>query len=184
MNDNTALVIIDVQKGFSHPKWGRRNNPGAEANMGRLLQAWRAAGRPVIHVQHASRTEVSPLHPASPGFEFMDVVAPLPDEPVFRKTVNSAFIGTSLEAHLRAKGLASLVIVGLTTNHCISTTARMAGNLDFETYVVDDATATFDRTDHTGRTFTAEEIHAVSLASLHGEFATVKSTDEVLQAFS
>ena len=178
----TALLIIDVQKGFGDPKWGPRNNPQAEDNMGRLLRAWRRTARPVVHVQHASGNEKSPLHPGNPGFEPMDVVAPEGDEPVFRKNVNSAFIGTELEPYLREHGLDSLVIVGLTTNHCVSTSARMAANLGFETWVVADATATFDATDHEGRKFPAAEMHAVGLAGLHGEFATVVKTEEVLGA--
>ena len=177
-----ALVLIDVQKGFDQPYWGRRNNPQAEENMGRLLEAWRQADLPVVHIRHCSTTPGSPLQPGQAGNEIKDVVAPGPGEAVFEKTVNSAFIGTNLESWLRERGLGALVIAGLTTNHCVSTTARMAGNLGFETWVVADGTATFDRTDHTGRTFSAEDVHAVSLASLHGEFATVATTDEILES--
>ena len=177
---NTVLVLIDVQEGFENPKWGSRNNPNAEANMHRLLEAWRAANLPVVHIRHASRSAESPLAPNQPGFEFKQEVAPLPGEPIIVKDVNSAFIGTNLEAWLRERGLGSLVLAGLTTNHCVSTTARMAGNLGFDTWVVADGTATFDRTDHTGRTFSAQELHDAALASLHGEFATVTTTDELL----
>ncbi len=177
---DTVLLLIDVQKGFDDPVWGRRNNPDAEENMSRLLQSWRAGGRPVIHVQHCSVTPSSPLRPNQSGVEFQEFAQPVEDEPVFQKNVNSAFIGTNLEDYLRKHDLNRLVIVGLTTNHCVSTTTRMAGNLGFETYLVADATATFDRTGHDGRRYPAEQVHDLALASLHGEFATVIETDEVL----
>lgn len=178
-----ALLVIDVQQGFDESSWwGPRNNPDAEANVARLLAAWRAAGRPVVHVQHDSRMPTSPLYPGKPGNALKPEAAPLPGEPVYRKSVNSAFIGTTLETDLRKRGIDTLVIVGLTTNHCVSTTTRMAGNLGFDTYLVSDATATFDRTGPDGRTFPAALIHAVALGDLHGEFATVVDTAALLEA--
>jgi nicotinamidase-related amidase len=177
-----ALLLVDVQQGFDAPGWGERNNPDAERNIARLLEAWREAGWPVLHVQHISVEPGSVLGPGQPGTELKPEAAPASEEPLFQKHVNSAFIGTDLEVHLRKRGIEALVIVGLTTNHCVSTTARMSGNLGFETFVVDDATATFDRVGHDGRRYDAAEVHAISLASLHGEFATVLRTDEVLAA--
>lgn len=180
LDKNAALIIIDVQRGFDDPQWGRRNNPEAEANIARLLQAWRESGRPVYHVQHLSREPGSPLRPESPGCDFKDEVRPLDGEPIVQKHVNSAFIGTDLEDQLRRSGIDTVVITGLTTNHCVSTTTRMAGNLGFNTYVVGDAAATFDRLGPDGRLFPAEQVHDVSLASLHEEFATVTTTADVL----
>ena len=177
---NTALILIDVQQGFDDPAWGTRNNPDAETNMARLLTAWRESGRPVIHVQHHSRRAESPLHPDSPGSAIKALVQPRVGEPLIIKDVNSAFIGTDLEQQLREAGISMLVIVGLTTMHCVSTTARMAGNLGFQTIVVSDATAAFDRTGYDGTHFPAQTVHAVALAELHGEFATVIDTDSVL----
>ena len=176
-----ALLLVDVQKGFDDPAWGVRNNPEAETNMARLLGAWRAAQQPVIHVKHDSTLPSSPLRPGQPGNDFMDDVAPLASEARFAKTVNSAFIGTALEEYLREHGIEALVIAGFTTDHCVSTTARMAGNLGFDVTLVADATATFARTTRAGQHYTAEAIHDIHLASLDGEFCSVKSTAEVLR---
>lgn len=181
MKNAPALLLIDVQKGFHEPVWGRRNNPDAENNMAELLAAWRAADRPVVHVRHNSTSAASPLRPGQVGNEFMDAVAPRTGEAQFSKTVNSAFIGTELEAYLHDNGIESLVIAGLTTDHCVSTTTRMAGNLGFTVTLVADATATFDRYTADGRHYSAEEIHDVHLASLDGEFCTVTTTAEVLE---
>lgn len=148
--------------------------------MARLLAAWRETNRPVFHVQHLSLSPASPLRASEPGHVIKDAVKPQDGEPLFQKHVNSAFIGTDLEQQLRARGYDTLVIIGLTTPHCISTTARMAGNLGFCTFVVADATAAFDLVGHDGRRFTAEETHAVSLAALNGEFATVVETETLL----
>lgn len=178
---NRALLIIDVQKGLDEPYWGRRCNPDAEQNMARLLQVWRAEEMAVIHVQHLSTNPESPLRPGLPGNAIKQEVLPLSSETVFQKDVNSAFIGTGLEAYLRVNGYNKLVIIGLTTNHCISASARMAGNLGFDTTVVSDATATFDLKGIDGRLYEAETVHAISLASLKGEFATIKTTKEVLE---
>lgn len=177
---NAVLLIVDVQKGMDEPSWGARNNPDAEAQMGRLLAAWRRSGRPVFHVQHLSLSPTSPLQAHLPGCAIKDVVAPRPGEPLFQKHVNSAFIGTDLEAQLRARGVDTLVIVGLTTPHCVSTTARMAGNLGFRTYLVADATAAFALHGADGEVFSAETIHAVSLAALRDEFATIVTTATLL----
>lgn len=177
-----ALLLIDIQKGFENEKYwgGNRNNTDAEEKCARLLAVWRKLGLPVFHIMHGSRNPDSPLHPSKPGFELHDSIVPLASEPVIVKDVNSAFIGTDLEEKLKKKGISTLVIAGLTTNHCISTTTRMAGNLDFNTYLVADATATFDRKGLDGRIFDAELVHQTTLASLNEEFATVLTTHELL----
>lgn len=179
MND-TALLLVDVQQGFDDPYWGRRNNLGAEANMARLLAWQRGLGGPVFHVKHNSENPASPLFPGQPGNAIQAAVAPLAGEPVFEKNVNSAFIGTDLQAQLQAAGIRNLVVVGLTTDHCVSTTVRMAGNFGFNVVLVADATATFDKTDRHGRLFPAEQLHDIHLASLDEEFCAVKTTAEVL----
>ncbi|MEA2163033.1 MAG: hypothetical protein QOK37_1160 [Thermoanaerobaculia bacterium] len=180
MTPNTALLLIDVQQGLDDPKWGARNNPDAEQRMADLLAAWRTSGRPVIHVQHSSLEPQSPLREGLPGHAIKPEVQPIDGEPLFHKNVNSGFIGTDLESYLRANGIDHLVIVGLTTDHCVSTTVRMAGNLGFHVTLVGDATATFERKGPDGVHYSAELMHNAALASLHGEFATVRSARDVL----
>lgn len=177
-----ALLVIDVQRGFDDPSWGPRNNLEAEANIARITVAWRDAGRPVFHIIHDSTSQDSPLRPGQLGNLAKPEAEPRNNESVYRKTVNSAFIGTNLEADLRDANVKTVVLVGLTSNHCVSTTARMAGNLGFATYVVRDATATFDRLGIDGHTRPAEEVHLAALSDLQDEFATVITTSALVSS--
>jgi nicotinamidase-related amidase len=175
-----ALIMIDVQNAIDAPYWGRRNNPDAERNMAALLAAWRAGRRPLYHVRHDSTFADSAYRPGQQGNDFKPVVQPLPGEPVVAKRTNSAFIGTDLERRLREAGQTTLVVAGVITSNSVEATVRMAGNLGFATYVVSDATFTFDKRDLSGRLFPAEDVHALALANMHGEYATVVDTAWVL----
>lgn len=179
---SAALLVIDVQKGMDDPRLGRRNNPGAEKNIERLLQAWRASGRPVIHVQHDSTEANSPFRPGLPGNEVKPEAQPRPGEPVVRKCVSSAFIGTDLEQRLRAAQQKTLVVVGMMAEYCVNTTARMAENLGFDVLVVADATAAWEHKNFDGSHLGADEVYRVVMATLHGEFGKVVTTDAVLEA--
>ena len=181
----TALLLIDVQKGVNVLEhWGgptgRRNNPGAEAEMARLLAAWRDAGLPVIYTQHDSREAASPLKLSLPTGAMIEGFEPAAGEIVIRKDVNSAFIGTDIELRMRQHGITRLVIVGFFTNFCVETSTRMAGNMGYDTYLVPDACATTNRVGPDGTDHDPETVHALSVASLHGEFCTAISTDQAL----
>lgn len=181
----TALLLIDVQKGVNVLEhWGgptgRRNNPGAEAEMARLLSAWRDAGLPVIYTQHDSREAASPLKLSLPTGAMIEGFEPAASEIVIRKDVNSAFIGTDIELRMRQHGITRLVIVGFFTNFCVETSTRMAGNMGYDTYLVPDACATTNRVGPDGTDHDPETVHALSVASLHGEFCTAISTDQAL----
>lgn len=179
----TALIVIDVQQGFRDAEhWGRRGNPDSEQNITRLLQAWRAAQMPVVLVSHHSEDPDSPLHPSHEGHQLEEIVDGPADVHVV-KSVNSSFHGTpDLDAWLRAAGSETIVVCGITTNHCCETTARVGGNLGHRVLFALDATHTFDRTGPDGRVLTAEQLMQATATNLHGEFATVVSTDEVLAA--
>lgn len=179
-----TLLLVDVQTAFDDPSWGPRNNRQAESNIARLLATWRAAKLPVIHIRHCSVEPNSTLREDRPGNAFKPEAMPIAGEIEFKKSVNSAFIGTSLHEYLQEQGLQELVIVGISTDHCVSTTTRMAGNLGYTNYLVEDACATFDRIDHQGRLYLAQDIHDIHLASLNGEFCTVVRTDDVIKKFA
>ncbi|KAK6857409.1 isochorismatase family protein [Apiospora arundinis] len=216
----TALIVIDVQNGFLDPSnWGtERSTPESETNITRLLAAARAhnANLPqggkdvpvlVCHVHHHSVTPSSNFYPdktievegeAVPrrAVDAQPFAAPGPGETIWVKDVNSAFIGTGLEAFLRAHGVRQLVICGFTTDHCVSTSTRMAGNLrivdevvagsddkktpttitsEGDIVLVGDACAAYAKGG-----FDAETVHRVTLASLDGEFAQVAATADVI----
>jgi nicotinamidase-related amidase len=178
-----ALIVIDVQKAIDasyHAAHGPRNNIDAEAKIARLLAQWRTDRRPIIHVRHDSTFSESAYRPGQAGNDFKDEVAPLAGETIIPKTTNSAFIRTPLEAQLRALGIHTLVITGVSTNNSVEATVRMAGNLGFDTYLVADACFTFARPDFDGRLRSAEEVHAMSLANLDGEYCSVIDTAAVL----
>ncbi|BFO64327.1 cysteine hydrolase family protein [Chryseobacterium sp. KCF3-3] len=178
-----ALLLIDIQKGFLDENYwgGNRNNKEAEKLSGKILEKWRNLNLPVFHIRHSSTNLTSKLHESDPGFGFNDHVLPLNDECVITKNVNSAFIGTDLKEKLDLQKTDTVVILGLTTNHCVSTTARMAGNFGYETYVISDATAAFDRVGIHGEKYEAELVHFMALANLSEEFATILTTEELVR---
>ena len=177
--DDAVLLLIDFQVGFDEPGWGERNNPDAESVAAALLARWRAADRPVAHVRHASTEPDSPLRPDGPGFAWKPETAPAAGEATFEKSVNGAFLDSGLDEWLREAGHEALVVCGLTTDHCVSTTVRMAENRGYDVWLVADATATHSRTAHDGDRIDPETSHRVALAHLDGEFATVVEGDEL-----
>ncbi|MGI9648443.1 MAG: cysteine hydrolase family protein [Acidimicrobiia bacterium] len=176
----TALLVVDVQAGFDDPVWGTRNNPACEGNVAALIASWREAGRPVVFVRHDSVSERSPLRPGRPGNALKPEVIGEPDLLV-TKHVNSAFYGDpDLHEWLTGRGITGVAITGIQTNMCCETTARMAGNLGYETLFVLDATYTFDLPAHGGGTVTADELARVTATNLQDEFADVVMTADLL----
>lgn len=178
---NPALLLVDIQKAFLEKDYPGliRNNEYAELICAKILKKWRTLDLPIIHVRHSSTNPESKLHKSRPGFEFNDYVTPLETEMVLTKEVNSAFIGTNLENILIKSHIDTLVIVGMTTNHCISTTVRMSGNLGFDTYLISDSTACYNTKGMNGEIIDCNTIYNSALASLQEEFATVIDSKEL-----
>jgi nicotinamidase-related amidase len=169
------------QQGFADVAWwGRRDNPACEDNVRALLRQWRDRGRPVVLVRHDSENPSSPLSPAQRGNALLPGVDG-PHDLLVTKSVNSSFHGTpDLDAWLRARELDGIVVCGITTNHCCETTARVGGNLGHRVLFALDATHTFDREDPDGELLPAEVLARVTATNLHGEFATVVRTADLL----
>ncbi|MEP1780667.1 cysteine hydrolase family protein [Reichenbachiella sp.] len=179
----SALLLIDIQDGLDELGYygGQRNNPDAEGNCRKILDLFRAKAWPIFHIQHNSTNADSPLHPSKPGNQTKSIVAPLANEPVIGKSVNSAFIGTDLKNRLDAQNITDLIIVGLTTEHCVSTTARMAANMGYKVIIISDATAAFNKVGIDGESYEAEVIHLTTLATLKDEFAEILDTQRLLE---
>ena len=181
MTSPTGLILIDLQKAMRLDRLPPRNNPQAEDRIAQLLDAWRAAGKPVVCVRHISRSPASVFAPGQAGAEFQERFLPLPGEHVVEKNVPDAFINTGLERWLHARAIRRLVIAGVSTNNSVEASARTAGNLGFDTSVVADACFTFDKQDFGGTWRSAEDVHLMALANLHGEYAQVRTADAVLR---
>jgi len=181
----TPLILIDLQYAIDDPRWaaeGPRNNPSAEAQAAALLARWRSVGWPVIHVRHDSTEPNSTYRPGQPGNDFKRETAPLPGETIIAKRVNSAFIGTNLHHHLQDIGARTLVMLGVITNNSLEASARNAGNLGYTVLLPEDCCFSFAKRDLRGKVWPAEDVHALSLANLHGEYAAVTSSVEILKA--
>jgi nicotinamidase-related amidase len=179
---DVVLIVIDMQEAIDDARWGPRNNPGAEANIAALIAAWRAERLPLVHIRHDSVEPGSPYAPERPGHRFKPSAAPLDGEPVVGKHANSAFIGTGLEGLLDELGATTLVICGVLTPNSVEATARHAGNLGYQVFVVGDACWAVDKIDLRGRRWLADDVHALSLAHLQGEYASVVDTAATLRA--
>ncbi len=179
---HTALIIIDMQKGMASPTLPARNNLDAEEHIGTLLQAWRGAGRPVVCVRHMSRSPASVFWPGQPGAEFQARFAPLAHEHVVEKNVPDVFAQSGLERWLHVRAIRELVIVGVSTNNSVESSARSAGNLGFATVVVADACYAYEQRDFGGTLRSAEDVHLMALANLASDYARIMSSAQLLAA--
>jgi nicotinamidase-related amidase len=181
----TALILIDMQRAIDDPSWakdGARNHPGAEPAALRLLDAWREAHRPVYHVRHDSVEPRSTYRPGQPGNQFKPGFEPRAGEDLIAKHTGSAFTGTELEVLLRGRGEMDLVVAGVITNNSLETTVRHAATLGFRVTLAEDACFTFARRDWNGVLRSADEVHALSLANLDGEYCRIATASEILAA--
>jgi nicotinamidase-related amidase len=183
--NDSCLLLIDVQVGVNVLQhWGgetgRRNNPDAEDKMRSLLKSFRDSGNQVAFTRHDSREAASPLKLSLDTGRQIDGLEIEGNDIVVTKDVNSGFIGTSLEVQLRRAGIKRLVVAGFFTNFCVETTVRMAGNMGFDTYLVEDACATTNRVGLDGVDHEPEVVHQMAVASMHGEFCSAISTEDAL----
>ena len=180
--DHAVLLPIDMQQAFDSKPWPRRWNENVDRNGLALLEAWRKAKRPIIHVRHDSIVDGSSLHPSSPGNQFRPGFGPQGDEPLITKSVNSAFIGTDLDLRLKRLGARHVVTFGISTDMCVSTTVRTGANMGWDMILVPDASDCFDLSDGNGGTIAAEAVQAAHVATLGFEFCRLMPTQELLQA--
>ena len=176
----TVLLPIDMQQGFDEPSWPRRWNDRMDANGLALLAEWRAAGRSIIHVRHDSIEAGSTLTPGTPGNAFRAGFGPQGDEPLVTKSVNSAFIGTDLDLRLKRLGAKHVVVFGISTDMCVSTTVRTGANMGWDMVLVPDASDCFDLPDGKGGTIRAEDVQAAHVATLTFEFCRTMPTADLL----
>ena len=177
--EQSALLVIDIQDSFKlGPRWERRNNPGFEKNVERLIQSWRAAGLPVIFFLH---TDPDPgFERDSPLLKIMDFLSPRENEPVLLKDTRNAFTSTDLQKRLDAQGVKRVVITGISTEQCCETTTRVAADLGYDVDFVTEATATFPIALPDGSELSTDEIVRRTEAVLRNRFARIARVDELL----
>jgi aminoglycoside 6'-N-acetyltransferase len=143
---NKALVVIDVQKGmWGNPDYPPYDDEGVVARIAMLIAKARAAGRPVMYVQHHNLDEPKhPFKPGLPGYPFHEKIAPMSGDDVTVKHKSSAFHGTDFDAKLKAHGVDHLVITGMQSEFCVNSTIRGAYERDYKITLVSDAHSTGD----------------------------------------
>lgn len=181
MNNMLSLIVIDQQKGIDHPKLGERNNPDAEKQIIDILALWRERKWPIFHIKHRSNEPNSVFWPEQEGFEFKNEFLPREGEQVIEKSVPCAFTNNRLANVLQNIGSKEIVVVGVATNNSVEATARTGGNLGFRVYVIENACFTFAKPDYFGVYRTADEVHAMSLSNLNGEYAKVINSTQLFK---
>jgi nicotinamidase-related amidase len=181
---NAVLLPIDMQRAFDAKPWPNRWNPHVDQNGRALLTAWRGGGHTVVHAKHDSVVPGSTLGAGHIGNQFREGFEPLPHERVVSKSVNSAFIATDLDLHLRRIGAKTLVTFGISTDMCVSTTIRTGANMGWSMVLVEDACDCFDLPQRNGVSIPARQVHDVHVATLGFEFCKVITTAELLALLS
>jgi nicotinamidase-related amidase len=169
----TGLLVIDLQRGMFMDTAKPHDGDGVLSRVASLLERARSRGTPVLHVQHDGGPG-DPLGKPGPGFEIHPDVAPRPGEPVFEKTVCSAFPGTDLDAQLKRLGITRLVIAGMQTEYCIDTNCRVAFDRGYKVVLAKDAHTTFDTP-----ALSAAQIIAHHNRILGGNFAELVPTNDI-----
>ena len=169
-----ALLIIDIQRDyFPGGAFPLVEPEAAAANAARVLAAFRAAGEPILHLQHVwDAPDAEYLKPGTPGGEIHPSVAPEQGEPVLQKAEPTGFVGTGLEDVLRDRGVDELVVAGMMSSMCVDATVRAAVDLGFSATVVHDACAAPDL-EFSGETIPGRTVHAAFMAALGDGYASL-----------
>ena len=177
---SATLILIDMQKAMDDPIFKNSGQPDAVLKSSELLNHWRALGNPIVHIRQDSMDPASPYAPDKPSHDFKDEVAPLDHETIVEKRTNNAFIGTDLMQVLEEIGSTDLVVCGVHLQDCVESTVRMAGNLGFMVFLAADATVSLGQTDINGRKWSADEVHALTLGILDGQYAKVVNSADLM----
>lgn len=177
-----AVVVVDVQNDyFPGGLYALENIEVAAANAAKVIEAARARGERVIHVQHVFPDPQAPFfRPDSQGTEINPVVAPAEGEKVIVKNYPNSFLKTDLKETLDADGIEEVVVVGAMSHMCIDATVRASSDFGFKTTVVQDACATRDQ-EFGGVTVPASAVHATMMSALGFAYATVVDTEAFTQ---
>lgn len=173
MAKDTALIVIDVQQGLLNPDFPVHDATGLLARLAGLIGRARAAGVPVIYVQH-NEDEEGGLQPGGNAWRIHPAVAPLEGEPVVQKRTPDSFHETTLQSELAARSIRKLVLCGCQTDFCVDTTCRRAFSLGYDVTLVKDGHSTYGHDD-----LSAEQIIRHHNAILGGWGASVKSAAEI-----
>jgi nicotinamidase-related amidase len=177
---NAVLLPIDMQKGFDQASWPKRWNSNVDHNGLKVLAAWRKQNHTIVHVQHNSVIAGSTLHPENEGNSFRTGFTPHKGEKLVTKSVNSAFIGTDLDIHLRRINAKSIVTFGISTDMCVSTIIRMGSNMGWRMILIEDACDCFEQKNSDGQIISARAMHQAHIATLGVEFCKVITTEQLL----
>ena len=177
---SATLMLIDMQEAMDDDRFSSQGQPDALNTTSALLNHWRAQGNPIVHIRHDSMDPSSPYAPEKATNSFKSEVAPLDHETIVEKRTNNAFIGTDLMQVLEEIGSSELVICGVHLQDCVESTVRMAGNLGFMVYLVADATVSLGQTDINGKKWSADEVHALTLGILDGQYAKVMNSGDLM----
>ena len=176
---DSCLVLIDLQYEYLAGPIALPDGRAAIANAAKLLARARAAGTPIFHIAHKGRPGGLFDRSAERG-AIVAELAPLPGEPVIEKGLPNAFAGTDLQAKLAATERKDIILAGLMTHMCVSSTARAALDLGYRITVDANSCATRDLPDGRGGSIAAATVHDVALAELSDRFAVIARGDDAL----
>jgi nicotinamidase-related amidase len=178
--DQSALLVIDAQDSFkATPRWEQRNNRDFERNVARLINAYRAAGLPIIYFLHSD--DDPGFETTSKYYKLMDFIDPTPDEPVLHKHTRNVFSSTRLSELLLEKGVRRLALTGIQMEQCCETSARVAADLGYAVDFVIDGTMTFpiQHRDRPSESLGVDAIRERTEYVLRGRFATITTVAEM-----